>query len=262
LDEQEAGLQRELIARGNLPRHIAIIMDGNGRWAHQRNLPRIEGHRAARDVVRDTVRACGELGVEVLTLYAFSGENWSRPWGEVLGLMRLLRVCLIEEVPELDQNNVRLRTIGQTSRLPRPCQKALFQAINLTSKNTGLILNLALSYGGRTEIVDAARQIAEAVERGLLRSNAVDEACFAQRLYTSDLPDPDLVIRTSGEMRVSNFLLWQIAYAELHVIPVLWPDFTRNHLYEAVRSYQGRERRFGKTGTQVRAPQQQAVLSR
>jgi len=261
LDERDAGIQRELIARGNLPRHIAIIMDGNGRWARQRNLPRIEGHRAARDVVRDTVRACGELGVEVLTLYAFSGENWSRPWGEVLGLMRLLRVCLVEEVPELDRNNVRLRTIGQTSRLPGPCQKALFQAISLTSKNTGLILNLALSYGGRTEIVDAARQIAEAVERGTLQSNAVDEACFAQHLYTSDLPDPDLVIRTSGEMRVSNFLLWQIAYAELHVIPAFWPEFTREHLYEAVRNYQGRERRFGKTGTQVRALQQ-AVLSR
>lgn len=261
MDEHDAGFQQELIARGNLPRHIAIIMDGNGRWACQRGLSRIEGHRAARDVVRDTVRACGELGIEVLTLYAFSGENWGRPWGEVLGLMRLLRACLIEEVPELNRNNVRLRTIGHTHRLPRPCQKALFQAIDLTSKNTGLILNLALSYGGRAEIADAARQIAKDVERGLLQSEAVDEACFAQHLYTSDLPDPDLVIRTSGEMRISNFLLWQIAYAELHVTPFFWPDFNRRHLYEAIRSYQGRERRFGKTSTQVRTLQQ-AFLSK
>jgi undecaprenyl diphosphate synthase len=256
LDDHDAGLQRELMERGNLPRHLAIIMDGNGRWAYQRGLPRIEGHRAAREVVRDTVRACGKLGISVLTLYAFSGENWQRPWGEVLGLMRLLRICLIEEVPELDQNNVRLQTIGQVYRLPRPCQKALFQAIDLTSKNTGLILNLALSYGGRAEIADAARRIATDVERGLLRSDAVDEACFAQYLYNSDLPDPDLVIRTSGEMRISNFLLWQIAYAEFHVTPVLWPDFRRKHLYEAIRNYQHRERRFGRTGTQVRTVQQ------
>ena len=252
MDEHDVALQQKLIARGNIPRHIAIIMDGNGRWAGQRGLSRIEGHRAARDVVRDTVRACGELGIEVLTLYAFSGENWGRPWGEVLGLMRLLRACLVEEVPELDRNNVRLRTIGHTHRLPRPCQKVLFQAMEHTSKNTGLILNLALSYGGRAEIVDAARQIAKDVERGFLQSDAVDETSFAQYLYTSDLPDPDLVIRTSGEMRISNFLLWQIAYAELHVTPVFWPEFNRRHLYEAIRSYQGRERRFGKTSTQVR----------
>ncbi len=261
MDNHDAELQRELVAKGNLPRHIAIIMDGNGRWANQRGLPRIEGHRAARDVVRDTVRACGELGIEVLTLYAFSGENWGRPWGEVLGLMRLLRTCLIEEVPELDRNNVRLRTIGQAHRLPQPCRKALFQAIGLTSKNTGLILNLALSYGGRTEIADAARQIAKDIERGRLQIEAIDEACFAQYLYTSDLPDPDLVIRTSGEMRISNFLLYQIAYAELHVTPVLWPDFSRKHLYEAIRNYQGRERRFGKTSTQVR-PVQPVLLSK
>ena len=255
MDKNDEAIQNELIARGNIPRHIAMIMDGNGRWAYQHGKPRIEGHRAARDVVRDTVRACGELGIEVLTLYAFSEENWQRPPREVLGLMRLLRTCLIEEVPELNQNNVRLQTIGQAFRLPRPCQKALNRAINLTSKNTGLILNLALSYGGRAEITSAAQRIATEVERGLLSSAAVDEECFAKYLYTPDLPDPDLVIRTSGEMRISNFLLWQIAYAELHITPVLWPDFRREHLYEAIRNYQQRERRFGKTSTQVRTLQ-------
>ncbi len=256
MDRLDEKLQRELIAQGNLPRHVAIIMDGNGRWANQRDLPRIEGHRAARNVVRDTVRACGELGIQVLTLYAFSGENWGRPWSEVLGLMRLLRACLVEEVPELDRNNVRLRTIGHASRLPRLCREALLRAMDRTSKNTGLILNLALSYTGRAEIVDAVRRIALEVERGLLKNDAIDDACFARHLYAPDLPDPDLVIRTSGEMRVSNFLLWQIAYSELHVTPVFWPDFSRKHLYDAIRNYQGRERRFGKTSAQVRTPQQ------
>jgi undecaprenyl diphosphate synthase len=252
LDKPGAELQREVMAKGNLPRHVAIIMDGNGRWAYQRGLPRIEGHQAAREVVREVVRACGELGLEALTLYAFSVENWARPWGEVLGLMRLLRTCLVEEVPELDRNNVRLRTVGQTDRLPRLCREALHRAIERTSGNTGLILNLALSYTGRSEIVDAARRIAADAAGGRLRSDAVDEACFARYLYAPDLPDPDLVIRTSGEMRISNFLLWQIAYAELHVTPVLWPDFGRRDLLEAIRNYQGRERRFGKTSAQVR----------
>lgn len=254
LDWFDEECRQELTARGNLPRHIAVIMDGNGRWANQRGLPRIEGHRAARDVVRDTVRACGQLGIQVLTLYAFSGENWKRPWGEVLGLMRLLKVCLVEEIPELDRNNVRLRTIGHSSRLPRPCREALSRATDMTAKNTGLILNLALSYTGRSEILDAVRQIAREVEQGLLRTQNIDDACFAGHLYAPDLPDPDLVIRTSGEMRISNFLLWQIAYSELHVTPVLWPDFNRSHLYEAIRNYQGRERRFGRTSAQIRTP--------
>lgn len=261
LDRLDEEFQRELIARGNLPCHVAIIMDGNGRWANQRDLPRIEGHRAARDVVRDTVRVCGELGIQALTLYAFSGENWRRPWGEVLGLMRLLRTCLVEEVPELNRNNVRLRTIGQASRLPRLCQDALLRAMELTARNTGLILNLALSYTGRAEIVDAVRRIALEVEQGLLDSKTIDNVCFARHLYAPDLPDPDLVIRTSGEMRISNFLLWQIAYSELHVTPVLWPDFSRKHLYEAIRNYQGRERRFGKTSAQI-STQQQMFLSK
>ena len=259
LDDCDAELQRQLASAGNLPCHIAVIMDGNGRWARTRGLPRIEGHWAAREVVRDVVRACGELGMQVLTLYAFSGENWQRPWSEVLGLMRLLRTCLIEEVPELDRNNVRLQSIGQIFRLPKPCRTALLRAVELTSRNTGMVLNLALSYSGRAEIADAAQRIALDVERGRLRSEAVDETCVARYLYTSDLPDPDLVIRTSGEMRISNFLLWQIAYAELHNTPVLWPDFRRMHLYEAISNYQQRERRFGRTGMQIRSLPQAAL---
>ncbi len=251
MDRQDAQIQKELKAQGNLPRHIAIIMDGNGRWANQQGEARIEGHRAAREAVRDVVGAAGELGIEVLTLYAFSEENWQRPGREVAALMGLLRECLVEEVPELDENNVRLMAIGETRKLPRVCRIALRRAIERLSKNTGLMLNLALSYGGRAEIVEAARRIAQEVEAGQLKSGAVTEALFDRYLYTADLPDPDLMIRTSGEMRVSNFLLWQCAYTELCVTPVLWPDFRRNHLYEALHSYQRRERRFGRTSSQL-----------
>ena len=258
MEKRDSEIQKELLDRGNLPRHIAIIMDGNGRWARAREMSRIEGHRAAKESVRDAVRVCGELGIEVLTLYAFSTENWSRPRAEVLGLMRLLRSSLEEETPELLENNVKLMTIGRTDRLPRSCRRALDRSIERTSRNTGLILNLALNYGGRTEIVDAVRKIAGEVARGRIRREDIDEQIVSQSLYTAGLPDPDLLIRPSGEMRLSNFLLWQLAYTELWVTPVLWPDFRRYHLYQAIQSYQSRERRFGRTSGQLRGYAQRA----
>jgi undecaprenyl diphosphate synthase len=252
VDQRDDEIQASLKASGNVPRHIAIIMDGNGRWAVKRGLPRREGHRAARDVVRDVVRGCGELGVEVLTLFAFGTENWRRPWAEVLSLMKLLRDASRQELPELQENRVRLVASGNTDRLPLHSARALNQAISETAANTGLTLNLALSYDGRSEILDAVRRIAVEVENGSLRSDEIDDARFAQSLYTAGLPDPDLLIRTSGELRLSNFMLWQCAYTELWFTPVLWPDFRREHLYEAIRSFQARERRFGQTSAQVR----------
>ncbi|HID10443.1 MAG TPA: isoprenyl transferase [Candidatus Latescibacteria bacterium] len=245
---EDKQIQDRLKAKGNLPRHIAIIMDGNGRWARMRGLDRIEGHRAGRESVRDVVRACGELGIEVLTLYAFSVENWRRPRREVWALMRLLRDTLYEEVEELDRNNVRLIAIGRLDELPKTSREALFWAMKRTKDNTGLMLNLALNYGGRVEIVDAVRRILE----GGYRPEDVDEAVFSAHLYTAGLPDPDLLIRTSGELRVSNFLLWQMAYTEIWVTDVLWPDFRRKHLYQAIEAYQRRERRFGMTSEQLR----------
>ncbi len=222
-----------------IPRHIAIIMDGNGRWASARKLPRVAGHKAGVEAVRAVVRAAGELGVEVLTLYSFSTENWLRPKAEVSELMRLLAWALKGETPELDKNNVRLMTSGRTDGLPAPVQSALTKAIKKLSENTGLILNLALNYGSRAEIVDAVN--------GLIRDGfkEVSEEEISGRLYTSGLPDPDLLIRTSGEMRISNFLLWQIAYAEFYVTPVFWPDFRKSDLAEAILDYQKRERRYG-----------------
>ena len=240
--------QEQIPAKGNLPRHIAIVMDGNGRWARMRGLDHIDGHRAGKESVRDVVEACGQLGIGVLTLYAFSTENWRRPRREVLALMRLLRDSLYEETDELDEKNVRLMAIGRTGELPRPSREALAWAMERTRDNTGLILNLALNYGGRREILDAVQRIVEEVESGVLRSDQMDIGSFSRYLYTADLPDPDLFIRTSGEMRLSNFLLWQMAYTEIWVTEVLWPDFRREHLYEAIRSYQGRERRFGGRG--------------
>lgn len=229
----------ERIDPTRVPRHIAIIMDGNGRWAKQRHMPRIFGHRAGVTSVRDVVRACGELGVKVLTLYAFSAENWARPTNEVQALMRLLEEYLRRELPELQKNHVQLRAIGRLEGLPTRAQDELTRVRELTSRNKGLVLNLALNYGGRQEIVDACnRLLRERVKR-------VDETDFARHLYTADCPDPDLLIRTSGELRISNFLLWQLAYTEFWVTPVSWPDFRRLHLYEAIVSYQQRERRFG-----------------
>ncbi|MEZ4320206.1 MAG: isoprenyl transferase [Myxococcota bacterium] len=233
------------------PRHIAIIMDGNGRWAESRGLERVKGHEAGADTVRKIVRACGERGVEALTLYSFSTENWRRPEFEVQALMALLARYLAEEAEELMLNKVRLRGIGQVERLPLHVQLLLKQVTRYTAKNTGMWLNLALSYGGRAEIVRAVQQIAYDVKAGKLRPQDVDEAAVARRLYMADLPDPDLMIRTSGELRLSNFLLWQLAYAEFWVTDVPWPDFQVEHLDAAIAAYDDRERRFGKTGAQV-----------
>jgi undecaprenyl diphosphate synthase len=232
-------------ARENLPTHVAIIMDGNGRWAKARHLPRVEGHRVGVESVRAVLRTCGELGIKYLTLYAFSVENWNRPQDEVDTLMKYLARFLKSEIAELNKNNVRLEVIGQTYRLPEFVQEQLAKTQAALSKNTGLTLILALSYGGRTEIVEAARAIAEKVKAGELEAAEITEQVISQHLYTRHVPDPDLLIRTSGEMRVSNFLLWQISYSEFVVTPTLWPDFRRAQLIEALEEYGRRHRRFG-----------------
>ncbi|MHB2025698.1 MAG: isoprenyl transferase [Elusimicrobiota bacterium] len=222
-----------------LPRHVAIIMDGNGRWAKSKGYPRLAGHKAGIESVRATVRACAELGVEVLTLYSFSTENWLRPKTEVSQLMRLLSYALKKETLDLDRNNVRLRAIGRIEGLPDRVQENLRSSMLHLQKNTGLILNLALNYGSRQEIVDAANAALSSGEKAITEEN------ISKALYTAGLPDPDLVIRTSGEMRLSNFLLWQIAYAEIYITPVFWPDFRKPHLLKAMLDYQCRHRRFG-----------------
>lgn len=234
-----------------VPRHVAVIMDGNGRWATQRGLPRIAGHEAGADSVREIVRACGEVGVEALTLYSFSTENWGRPEDEVGALMALLARYLQGEADDLMRNRVRLRGIGELDRLPTHVRALLEQVTAMTATNTGLQLTLALSYGSRAELVDAVRRIAAEVREGRLEPEAIDEAVIDAHLYTAGIPDPDLLIRTSGEMRLSNFLLWQVAYSELYVTDVLWPDFRRPELERAFESYRKRERRFGRTSAQV-----------
>jgi undecaprenyl diphosphate synthase len=228
-----------------LPRHVAVIMDGNGRWARQRKLPRIEGHRAGVRAVRGTVTACRELGIQYLTLYAFSVENWERPKAEVTALMRLLRRYLDAEIEEMRKYGIRLRVIGDHSRLSPAVNKVLDKAIQDTAGGSELILSLALSYGGRDEILRAVRKIGRAAAAGEFSPDELTEERFAEYLDTHGIPDPDLLIRTSGEQRVSNFLLWQIAYAELHVTPVLWPDFTKDDLLKALEEYSRRDRRFG-----------------
>jgi len=236
----------ELIRRGNLPRHIAIIMDGNGRWAQARGVPRLMGHRAGRESVREAVKGCVALGIEALTLYTFSIENWNRPRREVQALMGILRRTLREEREELRQQNVRLQVIGRLDDLPEPVRESIEEARRELSTCTGLRLILALSYSGRTELVDAiARMLGEQVAAPI-DPTRVDEAFVARHLATAGLPDPDLLIRTSGEMRLSNFMLWQLAYTELWITDTLWPDFRRRHLYQAVSDYQRRERRFGR----------------
>ncbi len=235
----------EKLDKAKLPRHVAIIMDGNGRWARKRRLPRVAGHRAGVKSVREIVRACGEIGIKVLTLYAFSVQNWKRPRREVDTLMRLLREFLRKELPNLNRNRVRLMAIGRLKELPPKVQEALEKAIKSTEGNDGLILNLAINYGGRSEIVDAVKGLAKDVEKGICKLEEINEEIFEKYLYTSALPDPDLLIRTSGEHRVSNFLLWQVSYSEIWVTPVYWPDFRKRHLLEALLDYQGRERRFG-----------------
>jgi undecaprenyl diphosphate synthase len=232
-------------ARANLPRHVAIIMDGNGRWARQRHLPRIEGHRAGAESARAIIRAAGEIGVKYLTLYAFSVENWSRPKDEVDALMKYLIHYLKTETPELNRNNVKLEVIGQIYRLPENVQEHLRKSVATLSRNNGLTLIMALSYGGRTEIVDAVRAIAHKARARELDPAEITEQVFAQHLYTHNWPDPDLLIRTSGEMRVSNFLLWQISYAEFVVTPTLWPDFRKAQFFAALEEYHQRHRRFG-----------------
>jgi undecaprenyl diphosphate synthase len=242
---------KEHIDPNNMPRHIAVIMDGNGRWAKRKGAMRIFGHRNAIQAVRDVTEGCGELGVKYLTLYAFSTENWSRPKAEVDGLMEILVNTIKGEIGTLTENRVRLTTIGETSTLPQSCQENLAWAIDKTKDHDGLTLILALSYSGRSEIMNAVKSIAADVERGKLKAGDINEKQFENYLQTSGIPDPELLIRTSGEMRVSNFLLWQIAYTELYITPTLWPDFRKEHLYEAIWSYQQRERRFGKTSEQM-----------
>ena len=232
-------------AKASLPRHVAIIMDGNGRWAKERSLPRVEGHRAGAESARVIIRTCGELGIKYLTLYAFSVENWNRPKDEVDALMKYLIHYLKSETPELNKNNVRLEVIGQIYRLPENVQEHLRKSIATLSRNNGLTLIMALSYGGRTEIVDAVRSIAQQVRSGQLEPADITEQVVAQHLYTRNVPDPDLLIRTSGEMRVSNFLLWQISYTELVLTQTLWPDFRKPQLYAALEEYNRRHRRFG-----------------
>jgi undecaprenyl diphosphate synthase len=238
--------KEEIMARGNLPRHVAIIMDGNGRWATRQGLPRIAGHHAGRKAVHEVVEGCADLGIGYLTLYTFSIENWNRPKHEVVALMNFLRVVLREEVEELKRSNVRLQAWGRLQDLPGPVRAELDRSIASLAGNTGLQLNLALSYGGRAEIVDAVRKVLEDVRQGSMTAEKLDEETFARYLYTAGTPPPDLLIRTSGEMRLSNFLLWQLAYSEIYVTDVLWPDFRRQHLEEAIIAYQGRDRRFGR----------------
>jgi undecaprenyl diphosphate synthase len=228
-----------------LPRHIAIIMDGNGRWARRQGLRRVRGHHRGSDTVRRITTECARLGIERLTLYAFSSENWKRPRREVEYLMKLLREFLIEEREEIMENDIRFRAIGRLSMLPEKVRKELDTTIGMSRENRGLVLTLALSYGGRAELTDAAKKIAADVAAGRLGPEDVTEETIASRLYDPELTDPDLLIRTAGEMRVSNYLLWQIAYSEFWVTPVLWPDFDVEHLHEAIRDYAERERRFG-----------------
>lgn len=237
---------KERIDLSNLPQHLAVIMDGNGRWAKKKGAARIFGHRNAIKAVREITEGCAELGVKYLTLYAFSTENWGRPKMEVDSLMQLLVSTIKGEIKTLMDNKVKLTTIGDTDQLPKGCQAELKEAMHSTQHNEGLTLVLALNYSGRWEILNAAKQLAEAAKEGKLDPAAISPEMFAEHLSTRAVPDPELLIRTSGEMRVSNFLLWQIAYTELFVTPVLWPDFRKKDLYEAIVSYQGRERRFGK----------------
>jgi undecaprenyl diphosphate synthase len=228
-----------------VPRHIAIIMDGNGRWAKSRGLPRIKGHEAGAQAVRECVEGCGELKVEYLTLYAFSAENWQRPRAEIIALMRLLEKFLKEKTPELLEKNVRLQAIGRLTDLPQSAQEQLHKSIEQTAGNTGLMLILALSYGGRLEIIDGIKSLLRAIELGHIDRAMIDVAMFSKHLYTRYYPDPDLLIRTSGEMRLSNFLLWQTSYTEMYVTPKLWPDFKKQDLAAAVEEFGRRQRRYG-----------------
>jgi undecaprenyl diphosphate synthase len=242
---------KDHIDPGNLPQHIAVIMDGNGRWAKQQGAARVFGHRSAIKAVREVTEGCAEIGIKYLTLYAFSTENWNRPKFEVDALMTLLVHTIRGEIKTLMDNNVRLSTIGNTQSLPLDCQRELQEAMRATEGNTGLNLILALSYSGRWEILEAVRQLTADIQRGKFQPSDIDEGLFGSYLSTGGIPDPELMIRTSGEMRISNFMLWQLAYSEFYMPDVLWPDFRKPHLWEAILTYQKRERRFGKTSEQV-----------
>ena len=246
-EDRDADLLSQ-IDSNKIPRHVAIIMDGNGRWARRRRLPRIAGHRAGAQAVRNTVEICSQLGMRVLTLYAFSAENWKRPQREINVLMDLLREYLRRELGEIHKNNIRLQILGRYEQLPQKVQQDLEDGLRLTAKNTGMVLNVALNYGARAELVDAFNAILKGMLDSGVREPEVTEEIIAEHLSTRGLPDPDLLIRTSGEMRVSNFLLWQIAYAEIWVTETCWPDFTRRHLLQAVIDFQKRERRYGGLG--------------
>jgi undecaprenyl diphosphate synthase len=249
-----AALEKE-----RLPRHVAVIMDGNGRWAKERGLSRIEGHKRGKEAVRAVVETAREIGLEFLTLYAFSTENWQRPATEVRALMSLLRRYLRTELHRLMKNCIRLQAVGDLTRLPTAVRQALDEAIQATQENTGLTVVLAVSYGGREEIVAAARALALAVQEGRVSPADVDERLFTQYLWTANIPDPDLLIRTSGEFRLSNFLLWQVAYTEIYVTETFWPDFGREEFLQAIADYQGRERRFGRTTEQQHAAELKRV---
>jgi len=241
----------EEIDKEKLPHHIAIIMDGNGRWAKKKWLNRISGHMKGVDAVREVVTTCRELGIRVLTLYAFSKENWNRPKDEVTALMGLLKEYLLKETGEMIENNIRLRVIGRTKDLPLDVQDTLRETLKKTEQCDGMILSLALSYGGRSEILHAVRGILSDFKKGMIQPEEITLQRFSQYLWTWGIPDPDLLIRTSGEFRISNFLLWQIAYAELYVTETLWPDFDKKELLKAIADYQSRERRFGLTSEQL-----------
>lgn len=244
--EEDKRNQEILKNSGEVPLHIAIIMDGNGRWAKNKGSIRLHGHKVGVDSVRDITESCAQLGVKYLTLYAFSTENWGRPSTEVRGLMKLLVSSLRKEAENLNKNDIRLSTIGQLDRFPQSCQTELREAIDLTKDNNRLELCLALSYSGRWDITEAVKKIATHVKEGRLDPELINDQMIGDHLSTADVPDPDLIIRTSGEYRISNFLLWQLAYSELYITETYWPDFRRDELYEAIRSYQGRDRRFGK----------------
>jgi len=244
--ESDKRLQQEIAASGRIPEHIAIIMDGNGRWAQTKGNIRIFGHKAGVDSVRDITESCAELGVKYLTLYAFSTENWDRPTVEVNGLMKILVSSLKNEAKRLNENNIKFVTIGQIERLPGKCQKQIKEVTELTKENDRLQLCLALSYSGRWDITEAVKQIAEQVKKGELNPEEINDESISSHLSTAEVPDPDLIIRTSGEFRISNFLLWQLAYSELYITETFWPDFRRDELYEAIKSYQKRDRRYGK----------------
>ncbi|PAM92409.1 di-trans,poly-cis-decaprenylcistransferase [Flavobacterium sp. IR1] len=242
----------ESIDQKNLPKHLAIIMDGNGRWAKQQGFLRAFGHENGSKSVKDTIKNCSKLGIEYLTLYAFSSENWNRPKLEVEALMKILINSLKKELGTLQENNIKLNAIGNLDKLPKSAQKELMDVIDKTKTNTSLTLTLALSYGSREELVQAIKSISDKVKNNIISIDTIDDSIINEHLYTQNLPDVDLLIRTSGEHRISNFLLWQIAYAELYFTNVLWPDFKDQDLYEAIISYQKRERRFGKTSEQIK----------